>query len=384
MIAMIKVALLALCVTSSMAIHPMHFEMMNLIDSEPVMKQKFKLWQHAVNRQYDLNSELAVNRYKVFKQNMKDIKMHNDKSLSYKYGLGQFTDLTEEEFRLNYLTYVPIHPYIIESIESQNQILPISRIVEIDFDTMADLEEEELKVALGNGELEQSNYLDIEFNEATSKILRPIDKIRFDEHNFESIFTTASHAAASLYDYYSPSDVKSSIQQLRECASEKNSWDSLLRALSYWRDVQPATDDEYAVTPKRSECKAPNNNILTPIKNIHYCSNLFSQKCDLSCSKSKVNNALQTGPYGTRIYFSQGLQHYIGGIIEGINVNDNYDCIVFAIVSGYEIDTDVFYVQTLFPNFPIMQISVSKNTSTNTERPVIALGAGSNVVQPRF
>lgn len=364
---MIKVLLLALCATSSFSIYQVHSEMMNLINSVASNKQKFKLWQYAVNRQYDLNSEFAINRYKVFKQNMKFINQHNNKNFSYKYGLGPFTDLTNEEFKLNYITSTSEETPVINHAESHSQLL--------DFDLMAEFEEERLME-----DLELSVYLNIEYNESTSKILRPLIGM-----SLKDSLKMASNVAASLYDYYSPTDVKSSIQQLRDCSKiESNTLDYLLIELTYWKDKQPATDEEYNEVPNKGPCKSPKNTVLGKIKEIFSCNNMFSQKCHSSCSIDKVNSALKIGPYGTKIFFTEGLQHYAGGIIEGINVESNFRCNVFSIVSGYEKDTDVFYVQTLFPNFPIMQISVSKNAYSNPEYPVIALGAGSWVVQPRF
>ncbi len=53
--------------------------------------------------EYELNSEEGIKRYRIFKQNVKEIKEHNAKGLSWTEGINQFTDLTVEEFEERYL-----------------------------------------------------------------------------------------------------------------------------------------------------------------------------------------------------------------------------------------------------------------------------------------
>ena len=60
-------------------------------------KQLFKVYHLLFQKNYDLNSEEGVKRYKIFKSNLKLHKEHNDKNLGYTLGIGPFTDLTQEE-----------------------------------------------------------------------------------------------------------------------------------------------------------------------------------------------------------------------------------------------------------------------------------------------
>ena len=71
--------------------------LMDIISTQPA-KQQFKLWHYIMKRPYDLNSENAIIRYKIFKNNLKLIEATNKKNLSYKLGLGPFTDITGKEF----------------------------------------------------------------------------------------------------------------------------------------------------------------------------------------------------------------------------------------------------------------------------------------------
>ena len=62
-------------------------------------KELFRAYYYLFKKEYNLNSEEALSRYKEFKQNLKYIQEKNSKNLSYKLGLNQFSDMSNEEFR---------------------------------------------------------------------------------------------------------------------------------------------------------------------------------------------------------------------------------------------------------------------------------------------
>jgi C1A family cysteine protease len=62
-------------------------------------KDLFKAYHFLFKKNYDLKSEEGINRYKIFKQNLKYIEETNSKDLSYKLGINKFSDITNEEFR---------------------------------------------------------------------------------------------------------------------------------------------------------------------------------------------------------------------------------------------------------------------------------------------
>jgi KDEL-tailed cysteine endopeptidase len=62
-------------------------------------KELFKVYHTLFNKEYDLNSELGLKKYKVFKGNLKLIKEENSKNLGYQLGINQFSDLTNDEYR---------------------------------------------------------------------------------------------------------------------------------------------------------------------------------------------------------------------------------------------------------------------------------------------
>jgi KDEL-tailed cysteine endopeptidase len=112
--------------------HPIHKQVMKSLENEST-KNQFKKWHYIFNKPYDLNSEQAIIRYKIFKNNLLIIKEHNSKNLSWKLGLGIFTDLSKEEFT-NLVTnkekikQVIPDTYHSESIENTDYIRKLKEI----------------------------------------------------------------------------------------------------------------------------------------------------------------------------------------------------------------------------------------------------------------
>ncbi len=68
-------------------------------------KEIFKVFHliYKKSNHYELNSEEGIKRYRIFKENLKNIKAHNAKGLSWQEGINEFTDLTDNEFEAIYL-----------------------------------------------------------------------------------------------------------------------------------------------------------------------------------------------------------------------------------------------------------------------------------------
>merc|ERR1711976_677803 len=66
-------------------------------------KELFKAYHGLFKREYDLDSEEGFKRYKIFKQNMKEIKEGNLREGEGSYAMGPFTDITREDFEKTYL-----------------------------------------------------------------------------------------------------------------------------------------------------------------------------------------------------------------------------------------------------------------------------------------
>ena len=77
------------------------------IDQSP--KDLFKIYHLIFIKEYKFFSKNGKKRYKIFKKNFKEINYINSKSLSYRMGINQFTDLTNQEF----IDQILINPEII-------------------------------------------------------------------------------------------------------------------------------------------------------------------------------------------------------------------------------------------------------------------------------
>jgi len=85
------------------------------------LKDQFKIYYFLFKKKYSLNSQEGINRYNIFKNNIKLIKDLNVKENAINYGFNKFTDSTNEEY----------YKYITGTIGDS-----------IDFDQFADLEME--------------------------------------------------------------------------------------------------------------------------------------------------------------------------------------------------------------------------------------------------
>jgi hypothetical protein len=94
--------ILALTVISASAQNVQKSTILENFENQPT-KNVFKAWHFAFSKAYDLNSEEGLNRYRIFKENVKYIKKVNSEQDQYKLGLGPFADLSYEEFSGNNL-----------------------------------------------------------------------------------------------------------------------------------------------------------------------------------------------------------------------------------------------------------------------------------------
>jgi len=73
------------------------------------LKELFKVWHSIYKLDYDYNSEEGINRYRVFKANLKKIQEHNRVNQDYKLGINEYSDKTDKELE-NYFKIRAITP----------------------------------------------------------------------------------------------------------------------------------------------------------------------------------------------------------------------------------------------------------------------------------
>jgi hypothetical protein len=101
---MIKVLLLlsSIVFTIQQSFSLEHIEVRrSIIDSymEGSPKELFKVFHYVFEKPYNLNSEFAIAKYRVFKKNLSIIKEHNSKGKSWTLEINFFADMTKEEIR---------------------------------------------------------------------------------------------------------------------------------------------------------------------------------------------------------------------------------------------------------------------------------------------
>ena len=57
-------------------------------------KELFKVWHSVMKKSYDYNTVEGIAKYRVFRDNVAEIKAHNAKNLSWTQGLNEFSDMT--------------------------------------------------------------------------------------------------------------------------------------------------------------------------------------------------------------------------------------------------------------------------------------------------
>merc|ERR1712222_162094 len=97
----ISLALIACALT---ALHPISSILDKMKTDGLPQKEIFKAFHYLHQKQYSLNSQEGLKRYRIFKQNENWIKEENTKLGKTVYGTTQFSDLTHEEFVQNHLT----------------------------------------------------------------------------------------------------------------------------------------------------------------------------------------------------------------------------------------------------------------------------------------
>jgi C1A family cysteine protease len=272
--------------------HPMHGQMMDYLESLPT-KQKFKLWHYAFERPYDLNSEISLQKYKVFKNNLKFIKDENDKKLGYTLGLGPFTDLTEQEFLETYANLKP------------EDSVQLSSKMNLSFDELADSDDDHDDVKIKPFK-EEKKGCDIDWSYLWDYVK--------DQKQCGSCW---AFAVIGVIEAFAKKDLNSSErlseQHLVECDKSnsgcRGGWYSSAFNFATQKGLYKESDYPYTGTDFgscKTECKTP----YLKISGVKSCTNNGSWK---SCGSTEVEEMLETGPIATAIEVGFGLAHYRQG-----------------------------------------------------------------------
>jgi len=282
-------------------------------------KDLFKAWHLIFKREYTYASDEAKLRFKIFKENLAKINEHNSQEQSYKVGLNQFSDMTNQEFKDKFVRYRPsqsVEKYLNKWQQGGASFLP----VEDDDDD--DLTKRNLQQAAINY---QAN-----FN-------APRNQLSCGGCWAFSI-TGVIEAAKSIKQ--GSVNTYSSVQQMLDCNTQNfgcNGGD-LITGMNYALNNGIENDSAYTYLGySGSPCYYSASKATNKISGYQYCSNLTT---NYKCSTSIVYSLLQKGPLSVVTNGgSWAFQNYAGGLFNAACSTIDHG----VILAGYGISGSTQY-----------------------------------------
>lgn len=320
--------IILLCLISSVYLHPMHQVILNSIANKPV-KEQFKLFHYIFDRPYQLNSEEALARYKVFKSNLKYINQVNSQQTDYVLGLTPFTDLTLEEFTKQYSREFPNEAPFSYKSGKKDEVSTL-----MDFDKLADMDDEELSEVKSNLKKDEDYRLKIKVD--WSSDISPPVKIDCSFNLPFHTFTQQFEAVIKISNDNSPRKEKMdypklATQQLIDCAYGKpknykkedycQGITILLHDMYVWitenngMSLQSEYEEQYDGQDFK-EChkdkKVHKRAFFVEFEGCLNQQDLIYSKCEAD----KIDKYIFTSPYATRLdIYSRDVQNYTGGVL---------------------------------------------------------------------
>ncbi|MCP4649770.1 MAG: hypothetical protein GY853_06775 [PVC group bacterium] len=271
-----------------------HFEIMDTFAEKSTQKQ-FIVWYFISNKaeKYEINSEEGIRRYINFKANLKYVNEVNAKNLSYKLGLGEFADMTYQEFKKNYLTMDW------KKYQRSMRFLGLTK----SFEEMAD-EVDRKDTKVGTDPDWTTKYVGVR-----------------NQGGCGSCWAFAT--AGTMEGYYSGTYNMLSTQQLVSC--DTTQWGCNgghpYYAGSYVQQIGLVKDSEYPYTSGngvRGACDAAKmSGTKYKVTTSRYCEK-YTQWPEMKCTTNEIQDQLQIGPIYVGVEANQDLMMYRSGIWEGV------------------------------------------------------------------
>jgi len=277
-------------------------------------KDLFKAWHFLFKRDYSFASDEAKLRFKTFKVNLAKIKEHNAQDHSYKVGLNQFSDMTNEEFKEKFAKYKPEQSVekFLNTWQEQGKFLPIED----------DDDDDLTKRNLANNPIDYR-----------TKFNAPRNQLNCGGCWAFAITGVIEAAKTMKQGSITPYN---SVQQLLDCNSQNfgcNGGD-LIVGMNYALQSGSENDSDYPYLGySGNACKYNSSKTLSQISGYQYCSNLTTS---YKCSTSTVYTLLQKGPLAVVTNGgSWAFQNYSGGLFTAACSNIDHAVILVGYgVSG--------------------------------------------------
>jgi len=233
-------------------------------------------------KEYNLDTETAIKRYKIFKNNLKVIEEHNAKKLSWWYSINEFTDLTDEEFN----ELFNLKPKTNEIMELYEKFL--------DFDEMADKDDE--IVIAPKGDINWLHTLPPPRRQGACGSCWAFATMGA----IESAYAIKNN---KICPYLSP-------QQLLDCDTDDNACNggTGIKSFRYIKWAGGAMmESDYPYVAKRETCKFDISKVKVKISNYSICA---------TCAKERWLSLIAGGAISVSLSAKDGLKNYGGGIIK--------------------------------------------------------------------
>ena len=277
-------------------------------------KTLFKVYHLVYNKSYPLNSEEAIKRYRIFKENWSYIQSENKKGQGYTLGLTQFVDFTPEELE----RYINEKPGQIDAAFEQQAAEAENAKKEIqNFFDSTDEDEAKLMSKLKTyGQVER----------------KPVDWRNFlppvrDQGSCGSCWAFSSAATMegnyNIKNNLSPGSNYFSTQQLVDCDTYSrgcNGGSSLFALSFYGRNTGLVSESDYPYTSGQSgltgTCRTDliSNTDVKKIKafRVEYCQ---------TCTIDEFYTFLSRGPVSVSSYVTKDWFYYVEGIFSITSCN---------------------------------------------------------------
>ena len=266
----------------------------SFIDGSP--KELFKVWHFLFEKTYTFDTQEARNRFAIFKQNLKNIKEHNAKNLSFKLGFNQFSDWTNEEFKQKMCTKKVVKGEEFDRLVNKLNAKPAKFLDDEDDLTKRNLAYDEI------------NHIKF-FGAARSQL------------NCGSCWAFSVTGAIEGNSAIKNNQVGSylSPQQLVDCDTNNNGCNGGIfePALRYAQNNGLEFESDYPYIEKKNpQCQYNQELAKTKIAGFSFCSS-YSLDDEIRCSVDKVYKMLQSGPLSVGIDAgTQDFMNYESGILD--------------------------------------------------------------------
>ena len=263
----------------------------------------FKVWHSLFEKTYHLDNQEGIDRFSIFQDNLKMIKEHNSKNVSFKLGLNQFSDMKNSEFKKKMCT-----KKIVKG-EEFNKL-----IVKLNAKAVKFLDDYKI-----NDEYEEINH---------TKFFGDVR----NQGSCGSCWTFSVTGAIEGNLAKSKNDIGKylSPQQLVDCDKGNSGCNGGLfePAFNYVKENGLEFDDDYNYIAEDQNCNYDQSLSTNTISGYKYCSNYGSEKCSVDI----VYNLLVNGPLSIGIDGgTSDFQSYQSGILDTTCSEDNHA----VVLAGY-------------------------------------------------